>query len=307
MLYRRWYLLPLYNTFRMKLFRFGPNGHEQPGVLMPDGSHLDVTHFGGDYDETFFATDGPNRLAHWLTAHVANCPQVPADTRFGPCIKRPSKIVCVGLNYAKHAAETGAASPPEPILFFKSTTSLCGPNDNVVIPKRSEKTDWEVELAVVIGKRASYVGLDEAMEHVAGYAVINDYSERAFQLERGGQWDKGKGCDTFAPLGPYLVTRDDAANATQAPLNPNALGLWLSVNGEKLQDSNTDDMIFDVPTLVSYISQFMTLLPGDVISTGTPSGVGLGLKPPRYLNPGDVVELGIEGLGNQRQQAVSYH
>jgi 2-keto-4-pentenoate hydratase/2-oxohepta-3-ene-1,7-dioic acid hydratase in catechol pathway len=206
----------------------------------------------------------------------------------------------VGLNYAKHAAETGATPPPEPILFFKATTSLCGPNDNVVIPKRSEKTDWEVELAVIIGKRASYVELDEAMEYVAGYAVINDYSERAFQLERGGQWDKGKGCDTFAPLGPYLVTSDEVPN-------PNALGLWLSVNGEKLQDSSTDDMIFDVPTLVSYISQFMTLLPGDVISTGTPSGVGLGLKPPRYLNPGDVVELGIENLGDQRQLAVSYN
>lgn len=283
----------------MKLFRFGPDGHEHPGVLMPDGSHLDVSHFGGDYDETFFATDGPGRLAHWLTAHAATCPHVPADFRFGSCIKRPSKIVCVGLNYAKHAAETGATPPAEPILFFKSTTSLCGPNDNVVLPKRSEKTDWEVELAVIIGKRASYVELDEAMDYVAGYAVVNDYSERAFQLERGGQWAKGKGCDTFAPLGPYLVTREDVPN-------PNALGLWLSVNGEKLQDSNTDDMIFDVPTLVSYISQFMTLLPGDVISTGTPSGVGLGLKPPRYLKPGDVVELGIEGLGEQKQLAVSY-
>ncbi|WP_375448632.1 fumarylacetoacetate hydrolase family protein [uncultured Fibrella sp.] len=283
----------------MKLFRFGPDGHEHPGVLMPDGSHLDVSHFGGDYDELFFATNGPDRLAHWLTAHAATCPHVPADARFGPCIKRPSKIVCVGLNYAKHAAETGATPPAEPILFFKSTTSLCGPNDNVVLPKRSEKTDWEVELAVVIGKRASYVELDAAMEYVAGYAVVNDYSERAFQLERGGQWAKGKGCDTFAPMGPYLVTREEVPN-------PNALGLWLSVNGEKLQDSNTDDMIFDVPTLVSYISQFMTLLPGDVISTGTPSGVGLGLKPPRYLKPGDVVELGIEGLGEQRQLAVSY-
>lgn len=283
----------------MKLFRFGPDGHEQPGVLLPDGRHLDVTHFGGDYDETFFATDGPNRLIHWLVAHADTCPDVPADSRFGPCVKRPSKIVCVGLNYAKHAAETGATPPVEPILFMKSTTSVCGPNDNVVIPKRSEKTDWEVELAVVIGKRASYVELDDAFNHVAGYSIVNDYSERAFQLERGGQWDKGKGCDTFAPLGPYLVTRDDVPN-------PNALGLWLSVNGEKLQDSNTDDMIFDVRTLVSYISQFMTLLPGDIISTGTPAGVGLGLKPPRYLKPGDVVELGIDGLGQQRQVAAAY-
>lgn len=283
----------------MKLFRFGPDGHEHPGVRLPDGRHLDVTHFGGDFDETFFETDGPARLTHWLMAHADLCPEIPIDSRFGPCVERPSKIICVGLNYAKHAAETGATPPTEPILFFKATTSLCGPNDNVVIPKRSEKTDWEVELAVVIGKRASYVELDDALDHVAGYAVLNDYSERAFQLERGGQWDKGKGCDTFAPLGPYMVTADEVPN-------PNALGLWLSVNGEKLQDSNTDDMIFDVRTLVSYISQFMTLLPGDVISTGTPSGVGLGFKPPRYLKPGDVVELGIEGLGEQRQVAVAY-
>jgi 2,4-didehydro-3-deoxy-L-rhamnonate hydrolase len=283
----------------MKLFRFGPDGHEHPGVLLPDGRHLDVTHFSGDFDEIFFETDGPARLAHWLMAHADLCPEIPADSRFGPCVKRPSKIICVGLNYAKHAAETGATPPTEPILFFKATTSLCGPNDNVVIPKKSEKTDWEVELAVVIGKRASYVERDAALDHVAGYAVLNDYSERAFQLERGGQWDKGKGCDTFAPLGPYLVTADEVPN-------PNALNLWLSVNGEKLQDSNTDDMIFDVRTLVSYISQFMTLLPGDVISTGTPSGVGLGFKPPRYLKPGDVVELGIEGLGEQKQEAVAY-
>lgn len=283
----------------MKLFRFGPPDHEQPAVELATGQRLDVTHFGEDYDESFFATNGPDRLNHWLAAHAQNCPTVPADARFGPCVKRPSKIVCVGLNYAKHAAETGAATPAEPILFFKATTALCGPNDNVIIPKRSEKTDWEVELAIVIGKRASYVSLDDSMDYVAGYALHNDYSERAWQLERGGQWVKGKSADTFAPLGPYLVTKDGVDN-------PNALPLWLSLNGERLQDSNTDDMIFDVPTLVSYISQFMTLLPGDVISTGTPAGVGLGLKPPRYLTPGDVVELGIEGLGEQRQVAVSY-
>ena len=289
----------------MKLFRFGPPDHERPGVVLSSGEHIDVTHFGEDYDESFFATDGTTRLAHWLTSHAQNCPVVDTtvvDTtgeRFGPCVKRPSKIICVGLNYAKHAAETGAPSPTEPILFFKATTALCGPNDDVVIPKRSEKTDWEVELAIVIGKRAAYVGLDDAMDYVAGYALHNDYSERAFQLERGGQWVKGKSADTFAPLGPYLVTKDDVPN-------PNALPLWLSVNGERLQDSNTDDMIFDVPTLVSYISQFMTLLPGDIISTGTPAGVGLGLTPPRYLKPGDVVELGIEGLGTQRQTAVAF-
>ncbi len=283
----------------MKLFRFGPADHEHPGVVLPDGQHIDVTHFGEDYDESFFAANGPARLAHWLTLHVQNCPRVDSNTRFGPCVKRPSKIVCVGLNYAKHAAETNAPVPAEPILFYKATTAICGPDDNIVIPKKSEKTDWEVELAVIIGKRASYVDLDKAMDYVAGYALHNDYSERAWQLERGGQWVKGKSADTFAPLGPYLVTKDDLPE-------PNALPLWLTVNGERLQDSNTDDMIFDVPTLVSYISQFMTLLPGDVISTGTPAGVGLGLNPPRYLKPGDVVELGIEGLGQQRQEAVSY-
>ncbi len=288
----------------MKLFRFGPLNsdrelHEHPGVVLPTGQHIDVTHFGEDYDESFFATNGPERLTHWLQSHAQNCPAVPADARFGPCVKRPSKLICVGLNYAKHAAETGAPTPAEPILFFKSTTALCGPNDDVVIPKRSEKTDWEVELAIIIGKRASYVELDNAMDYVAGYALHNDYSERAWQLERGGQWVKGKSADTFAPLGPYLVTKEEVPN-------PNALHLWLSVNGERLQDSNTDDMIFNVPTLVSYISQFMTLLPGDVISTGTPAGVGLGLKPPRYLKPGDVVELGIEGLGEQKQTAVSF-
>jgi 2-keto-4-pentenoate hydratase/2-oxohepta-3-ene-1,7-dioic acid hydratase in catechol pathway len=283
----------------MKLFRFGPADHERPGVVLPTGQSIDVTHFGEDYDESFFASDGPARLAHWLESHAPACPEVPADARFGPCVKRPSKIMCVGLNYAKHAAETNAAIPAEPILFYKSTTAICGPNDNVVIPKRSEKTDWEVELAIVIGKKASYVELDEAMDYIAGYALHNDYSERAWQLERGGQWVKGKSADTYAPLGPYLVTKDEIAD-------PNKLHLWLKLNGEMLQDSNTDDMIFNVPTLVSYISQFMTLLPGDVISTGTPAGVGLGLNPQRYLKPGDVVELGIEGLGEQRQEAVAY-
>ena len=286
--------------YAMKLFRFGPADHEHPGVVMPSGQHIDVTHFGEDYDESFFATNGTQRLAHWLESHVQNCPEVAPDTRFGPCIKRPSKIVCVGLNYAKHAAETNAPVPAEPILFFKATTAFCGPNDDVVIPKRSEKTDWEVELAIIIGKRASYVELDDALDYIAGYALHNDYSERAWQLERGGQWVKGKSADTFAPLGPYFVTKDDVPS-------PNNLHLWLDLNGKRLQDSNTDDMIFDVPTLVSYISQFMTLLPGDVISTGTPAGVGLGLKPQRYLKPGDVVELGIEGLGQQRQTAVSFN
>ena len=283
----------------MKLFRFGPADNEHPAVELPDGTRINIVSFGQDYDETFFATNGLERLAEWLETNAASCPEVPADSRLASCVKRPSKIVCVGLNYAKHAAETNAPIPAEPILFFKSTTALCGPNDNVIIPKRSEKTDWEVELAIIIGKKATYVSKEEAFDYIAGYATHNDYSERAFQIERGGQWVKGKSADSFAPLGPYFVSKDEVPN-------PNKLHLWLSVNGEQLQNSNTDDMIFDVPTLVSYISQFMTLLPGDVISTGTPSGVGLGLKPPRYLNPGDVVELGIESLGNQRQVAVSY-
>lgn len=283
----------------MKLFRFGQPDHEHPGVVLPSGQHIDVTHFGEDFDESFFASNGPERLSHWLESHAQNCPAVSSDERFGPCIKRPSKIICVGLNYAKHAAETNAPVPAEPILFYKATTAIVGPNDNVVIPKRSEKTDWEVELAIIIGKKASYVELDQAMEYVAGYTVHNDYSERAWQLERGGQWMKGKSADTYAPLGPYLVTKDEVAD-------PNALHLWLDLNGQRLQDSNTDDMIFNVPTLVSYISQFMTLLPGDVISTGTPAGVGMGLKPQQFLKPGDVVKLGIEGLGEQTQTAIAY-
>ena len=212
---------------------------------------------------------------------------------------RPSKIICIGLNYAKHAAESGAQPPTEPVVFFKATTALCGPNDAVVIPKNSVKTDWEVELAVIIGKKASYVEEADAMEYVAGYALHNDYSEREFQLERGGQWVKGKSNDTFAPVGPYLVTKDEVAD-------PHNLHLWLSVNGQTLQNSNTSDMIFYIPKLISYLSHFMTLLPGDIISTGTPEGVGLGMKPPVYLKPGDVVELGIEGLGTQSQVAVAW-
>jgi 2-keto-4-pentenoate hydratase/2-oxohepta-3-ene-1,7-dioic acid hydratase in catechol pathway len=220
------------------------------------------------------------------------------DVRYGSCVARPSKIICVGLNYARHAAETGVEPPKEPVLFFKSTTALCGPNDNVEIPRNSQKTDWEVELAIIIGKKATYVDLDHANEYIAGYALHNDYSEREFQIERGGQWVKGKSCDTFAPLGPWMVTKDEVGD-------PNNLKMWLKVNGEIKQNSATSDLIFNVQYLVYYISQFMTLLPGDVISTGTPEGVGLGQKPvPVYLKSGDVVELGIEGLGEQRQVAV---
>jgi 2-keto-4-pentenoate hydratase/2-oxohepta-3-ene-1,7-dioic acid hydratase in catechol pathway len=283
----------------MKLIRFGAPGQEKPGILMPDGKRLDVSAFDEDFDEGFFGSDGLARLENWVGQYGQNCPEVPNDERWGSCIARPSKIICIGLNYAKHAAEGGMAIPTEPILFFKSTTSLCGPFDDLIIPKGSEKTDWEVELAVVIGKRASYISEEHAMEYVAGYALHNDYSERAFQLERGGQWVKGKSCDTFAPLGPFMATKDEIAD-------PHQLRLWLKLNGQTVQDSSTSDFIFGIPRVVSYISQFMTLLPGDVISTGTPAGVGLGFKPPRYLVPGDVVELGIEGLGVSKQKAVAW-
>ncbi len=282
----------------MRLVRFGARGQERPGVLLPDNRHIDVSAFGEDWMEEFFATDGLARLDRWLSAHADACPTVDGGVRLGPCIARPSKIVCIGLNYAGHVKETGAKLPTEPVVFFKATTALSGPNDDVVIPPESHATDWEVELAVVIGKRATYVSEDRAMGHVAGYALHNDYSEREWQLEHGGQWVKGKSFDTFAPIGPFLATRDEIPD-------PHNLRLWLTVNGEALQDSNTSDLIFGVPMIVSYVSRFMTLLPGDVISTGTPPGVGLGFRPPRYLKPGDIVELGIDGLGTQRQRAVA--
>ncbi len=283
----------------MKLFRFGEPTNEKTGVILSNGTQIDVSAFGEDYNENFFATNGIPRLANWLEANLETCPEVGQNIRLASCVARPSKIICIGLNYAKHAAESGMAAPAEPVVFFKSTTALCGPNDDVIIPKNSVKTDWEVELALVIGKKASYINHEDAMNYIAGYCLHNDYSEREFQLERGGQWVKGKSCDTFAPLGPFMATIDEVGD-------PQNLRLWLKVNDENLQDSNTDDMIFDIPTIVSYLSQFMTLLPGDVISTGTPAGVGLGFKPPRYLKAGDVVELGIENLGTQRQVAVAY-
>lgn len=283
----------------MKLIRFGAIGNEKPGVQLKDGTRLDVSDFGQDFNEDFFGGDGLTRLKKWLDSNAESCPKVSENTRLGAPLCRPSKIVCIGLNYAKHAQESGMEIPKEPVLFFKSTSAIVGPNDDVVIPKGSKKTDWEVELAVVIGKKASYVSEAEAMNHVAGYVLHNDYSERAFQIEREGQWVKGKSCDTFAPLGPYIATADEISD-------PHDLNLWLKVNGEKLQDSNTSDFVFDIPTSISYISQFMTLLPGDIISTGTPFGVGLGFNPPRYLNPGDVVELGIKGLGSSRQVAKAY-
>ena len=283
----------------MKLIRFGQPGKEKPGVLTPEGKRLDVSAFGEDFDEIFFEKNGLKRLADWLKKNAGACPEVNSRTRLGPPLKRPSKIICVGLNYGSHATESKMELPKEPILFFKSTTAICGPHDDVIIPKGATKLDWEVELAVVIGQRASYVDEASAMDYVAGYVLHNDLSERSFQLERSGQWVKGKSADTFAPLGPFL------ADKTEIP-DPHKLGIWLKVNGETLQKSNIGDLIFKVPELVSYISQFMTLLPGDLISTGTPSGVGLGFDPPRYLKHGDVMELGIDGLGISRQKVTAF-
>ena len=280
----------------MKLIRFGEPGKEKPGIIEND-KWYDVSSFIKDYDEDFFTNDGIIRLKKIVAENKLT--EVDTNQRLACPVYNPSKVICIGLNYAKHAKETGAQVPKEPIIFFKSTTSVSGPNDDIVIPKNSVKTDWEVELAVVIGKRASYVEEKEAMDCVAGYCLHNDVSEREFQIERGGQWVKGKSCDTFAPLGPWLATPDEIKDE-------NNLRLWLNVNGKKMQDSNTDDLIFKVPFLISYISQFMTLLPGDIISTGTPAGVGLGLNPPVYLKEGDVVELGIDGLGTQRQKVKNW-
>ncbi len=283
----------------MKLIRFGTINAEKPGVQLTNGIKLDVSAFTSDYNEEFFGSNGIEKLKKWLESNQDTCPVVGDHIRLGPPLSRPSKIVCVGLNYAKHAAESGMDVPQEPVLFFKASSAIVGPFDNIVIPKGSTKTDWEVELAVVIGKKASYVNEKDAMNHVAGYVLHNDVSERNFQIERSGQWVKGKSCDTFAPIGPYIATPDEISD-------PNNLNLWLKLNGEEMQNSSTSDFIFNIQYVVSYISQFMTLLPGDVISTGTPFGVGLGLNPPKYLKDGDVVELGIEGLGISKQTCVAY-
>jgi len=282
----------------MKLIRFGEPGSERPGLLSSDGARVDASSFGEDYGEAFFAADGLQRLERWAAQHAGSAPRVAENVRWAAPIQRPSKIVCIGLNYRGHAKETGAPLPAEPILFFKATSAFVGPNDDLVLPRGSEKTDWEVELALVIGRRARYVSEADALQHVAGYALHNDYSERAFQLERGGQWVKGKSADSFAPFGPFLATRDEISDVQSLPL-------WLDVNGTRVQQGNTNDMIFGVAFLVSYVSQFMSLLPGDVISTGTPAGVGLGFKPPRFLRAGDLVELGIEGLGRSRQKVLA--
>jgi 2-keto-4-pentenoate hydratase/2-oxohepta-3-ene-1,7-dioic acid hydratase in catechol pathway len=282
----------------MKLLRFGEPGKEKPGILDND-QIFDVSAYGQDFGEQFFDNDGLKKFTSWVDANRQTLKSVDRNVRLGSPFARPSKIICVGLNYTKHALESKMPLPKEPIIFFKSTTALCGPNDELIIPKNSVKTDWEVELAIVIGKKASYVEEKNALNYVAGYCLHNDYSEREFQLERNGQWVKGKSCDSFAPMGPYIVTADEVGDY-------NKLHMWLKVNGKTMQDNNTDDMIFEVPKLVSYISEFMTLLPGDVISTGTPAGVGLGFNPPIYLKPGDIIELGIEKLGTQRQVARAY-
>jgi 2-keto-4-pentenoate hydratase/2-oxohepta-3-ene-1,7-dioic acid hydratase in catechol pathway len=282
----------------MKLIRFGEPGKEKPGILIGE-KRVDVSSVVADYNEAFFENDGLGKLAAAI-AGSNSFPEVAPNVRLGSPVARPSKIICIGLNYVDHCIETNSPIPQEPIIFFKSTTALCGPDDNVVIPKNSAKTDWEVELAFVVGKKASYVEESDAMNYVAGYCLHNDYSERAFQLERGGQWAKGKGCDTFAPLGPFLATIDEVKDVDN-------LSMWLSVNGKKYQNSNTSNLVFKIPFLLHYLSQFMTLLPGDVISTGTPPGVGLGIKPePVFLKAGDEVELGIEGLGSSKQLAVAY-
>lgn len=282
----------------MKLIRFGEVGKEKPGVIINE-KRYDVSSIISDYNESFFENNGLETLKIALQSNPV-LPEVEQSIRLGSPISRPSKIICIGLNYVDHCKETGAPIPEEPIIFFKSTTSLCGPDDDLIIPKNSIKTDWEIELAFVIGKKASYVEEADALDYVAGYALLNDYSERAFQIEMGGQWAKGKGCDTFAPLGPFLATQDEIADVNNIPM-------WLTVNGKKFQNSNTSNLVFKIPFLLHYLSQFMTLLPGDIISTGTPPGVGLGIKPdPIYIKPGDVIELGMDGLGSSKQVAKAY-
>jgi len=283
----------------MKLIRFGKPGNEKPGIQLDKGQKIDVSAFGLDYDEVFFGFEGPKKLREWLSLNQENCPKISDNVRLGPPTCRPSKIVCVGLNYAKHAQESGMEVPSEPVLFFKASSAIIGPNDDVILPRNSKKSDWEVELAIVIGAKASYVEEENAMNHIAGYVLHNDISEREFQLERSGQWVKGKSSDTFAPLGPYMATTEEIKD-------PHNLNMWLKLNGKTMQDSNTSDLIFGIPKLVSYISRFMTLLPGDIISTGTPFGVGLGLDPQIFLKEGDEMELGIDGLGVSKQKVIAF-
>lgn len=279
----------------MKLLRYGTRGAEKPGLLHEDGTIRDLS---GLIDDLAGDTLFPENLARLADQDASSLPVVEGNPRLGPPVSGTGKFICIGLNYADHAAESGMDVPPEPVIFMKATSAICGPNDPIIIPRGSEKTDWEVELAVIIGKPAKYVSEEEAMDHVAGYAVTNDVSERAFQAERAGQWTKGKSCDNFGQIGPWLVTKDEIAD-------PQNLAMSLSVNGETMQDGSSKTMVYGVRFLVHYLSQFMTLHPGDVISTGTPPGVGLGMKPPRYLKAGDVVELSIEGLGRQRQDVIA--
>lgn len=279
----------------MKLLRHGPQGAERPGLLHSDGTIRDLTGIVPDIGGAVLSDVGLSALRG---VDAGKLPIVQSDTRLGACVGGTGKFICIGLNYADHAAESGMAVPPEPVIFMKATSAICGPNDPIIVPRGSEKTDWEVELAVIIGTKAKYVSEAEALNYVAGYAVANDVSERAFQAERAGQWTKGKSCDNFGQLGPWLVTRDEVPD-------PQNLSMWLTVNGKKMQNGSTKTMVYGVAHVVSYLSQFMTLHPGDVISTGTPPGVGMGMKPQQYLRPGDVVELGIEGLGQQRQDVVA--
>ncbi len=279
----------------MKLLRYGNAGQERPGILDSNGKVRELGSIVSDINGKTLSEESLKKIA---SLDINSLPIVDEPVRFGPCVTSVGKFICIGLNYADHAAESGLAVPEEPVVFMKATSAITGPNDNIIKPRNSTKLDWEVELGIVIGKHASYVELDNAMDYIAGYCVINDVSERNFQLERGGQWDKGKGCDSFGPIGPYLVTKDEVAD-------PLKLNLWLKVNGKTFQNGSTDQMVFGPQFLVHYLSQFMSLQPGDVISTGTPPGVGLGQKPPLYLNEGDVVELGIEGMGVQKQVVVN--
>ena len=279
----------------MKLLRFGPCGHEKPGLLDENGVIRDLSAHITDLAGEYLDRQTLERLA---ALDVTSLPEVTADVRIAPCVAGVGKFICIGLNDSDHAAETGAQVPPEPVIFNKWTSAICGPNDEVIIPRDSEKTDWEVELGVVIGKAGRYIDEADAMQHVAGFCVVNDVSEREFQLERSGTWDKGKGCDTFGPLGPWLVTPDEVAD-------PHQLDMWLEVDGKRYQDGNTRTMVYQVPFLISYLSRFMSLQPGDVISTGTPPGVGMGQQPPVYLKPGQRMRLGIEGLGEQHQTVVT--
>ena len=279
----------------MKLLRFGPVGEERPGMLADDGSVRDLSSVVPNISADTLSDAGLDALR---AIDVTSLPTVPEGSRLGPCVSGTGKFICIGLNYSDHAAESGMAVPSEPVIFMKATSAICGANDPIVIPRGSKKTDWEVELAVVIGNRAKYVSEADALSYVAGYAVTNDVSEREFQLEREGNWTKGKSCDNFGQIGPWLVTRDEVPD-------PQALKMWLTVNGKTMQDGSTSTMVYGVAHLVSYLSQFMTLYPGDVISTGTPPGVGMGQSPQQYLKPGDIVELGIDGLGSQKQEVVA--